>query len=96
MRSRGVDDLFQAILSLQTVEECYRFFHDLCTVGEIRGFAQRFEAARMLHAGKTYEEVVKKTGMSSATVSRIKRFLNYGADGYRLVIERLEALEADR
>ncbi|MEW6523727.1 MAG: YerC/YecD family TrpR-related protein [Bacillota bacterium] len=92
LRSPGVDRLFDAILTLQTVEECYRFFHDLLTIGEIQSFAQRFEAACMLADGRTYDEVVKKTGMSTATVSRIKRFLHYGADGYRLAIARLNAV----
>ena len=95
LRGESVDQLFRAILSLQSVEECYRFFHDLCTVGEIQSFAQRLEAARMLTLGYTYEEIVKKTGMSTATVSRIKRFLHYGADGYRLALERMEASEEE-
>ncbi len=91
LRRQSIDQLFRAILSLESVEECYRFFHDLCTVGEIQSFAQRLEAAGMLREGYTYEEIVKKTGMSTATVSRIKRFLHYGADGYRMVLERIQA-----
>lgn len=87
--SDKIDQLFQAILSLTTVEECYRFFEDLCTVGEITAFAHRWEAARMLAAGATYDDVVRATRMSTATISRIKRFLDYGADGYRLALERL-------
>jgi TrpR-related protein YerC/YecD len=77
--------------SLRTPEECYRFFEDLCTVGELHALAQRLEVARMLREGRTYEEIGARTGMSSATISRIKRFLQYGADGYRLVLERLDA-----
>ena len=88
-----VDRLFDAILCLKTRDECYRFFDDLCTVGEIKAMALRLEVAKMLDAGKTYEEISAETGMSTATISRIKRFLHYGSDGYRLVIDRLSAAE---
>lgn len=84
-----VDRLFEAILSLENVEECYRFFEDLCTVGEIQSLALRFEVAQRLARGQTYDQIQRETGMSSATISRINRFLHYGADGYRLVLERL-------
>lgn len=84
-----VDRLFEAILSLQNLEECYRFFEDLCTVGEIQSLALRFEVAQRLAQGQTYEQIQRETGMSSATISRVNRFLHYGADGYRLVLERL-------
>lgn len=84
-----MDRLFAAILRLETEEECYRFFEDLCTVGELRALSQRLEVAEMLYRGATYEEVHARTGMSSATISRINRFLHDGADGYRLVLERL-------
>ncbi len=90
LSSPELDRLFAAVLSLRTPEDCYRFFEDLCTVGELHALAQRLEVARMLRDGKTYEEIGARTGMSSATISRIKRFLHYGADGYRLVLERLE------
>jgi len=90
LRDDLIDELFTAILSLRDADECYRFFEDLCTVGELRSLAQRWRVARMLFQGKTYEEIAAATGMSSATISRIKRFLHYGADGYRMVIERLE------
>lgn len=89
LQNPRVDRLFEAILSLETLEECYRFFEDLCTVGEIQSLAMRFEVARRLAAGQTYEQIHRETGMSSATISRINRFLHYGADGYRLVLERL-------
>lgn len=88
-RDPNVDRLFRAILSLKDTEECHRFFDDLCTVGEIRAMAMRLHAAQLLNDGATYEEIEARTGMSSATISRIKRFLEYGADGYRLVLERL-------
>lgn len=89
LRDRHADRLFEAVLRLRSVEECYRFFEDLCTVHELRALAQRFHVAHLLHEGATYEEIVRKTGASSATVSRVKRFLEYGADGYRLALRRL-------
>ncbi|BBB92350.1 MAG TPA: YerC/YecD family TrpR-related protein [Methylomusa anaerophila] len=84
------DRLFQAILSLQTEEECYQFFEDVCTISELKAMAQRLEVARMLKAGHTYDEIVDRTGASTATVSRVKRCLYYGADGYKQVLLRLE------
>lgn len=81
--------MFEGILALRNVDECYRFFEDLCTVGEIQALAQRFQVAEMLSRGATYDEIVSQTGMSTATISRIKRFLHYGSDGYRMVLERL-------
>lgn len=91
LRDENTDQLFKAILLLDDLEECYRFFYDLCTIGEIRALAQRFQVARLLDEGFTYDEIERRTGMSSATISRIKRFLQYGADGYRLAIDRLAA-----
>ncbi len=90
LRDPQVDRLFQAVLVLESLEECYRLFEDLCTVGEIRALAQRLQVAEMLRNGHTYDEIAVRTGMSSATISRIKRFLLYGADGYKLVLDRLE------
>ncbi|MDI7246483.1 MAG: YerC/YecD family TrpR-related protein [Bacillota bacterium] len=88
-----VDDrvtlLFKGILSLRTVDECYRFFEDLCTVGEIKALAERFRVAQMLDDGFTYAEIAEETGASTATISRVKRFLHYGADGYRLILDRM-------
>lgn len=83
------DKLFEAILTLQTVEECYCFFEDLATIGEIKALAQRLEVAKMLNAGMTYEDIVASTGASTATISRVKKCLHYGADGYRIALERL-------
>lgn len=80
------DQLFKAILSLRSMEECYKFFEDVCTVSEIKAMAQRLEVARMLDAGCIYEEIVEKTGASTATISRVKRCLVYGADGYNVVM----------
>ena len=84
------DHLFDAILSLQTREECSRFFEDLCTINEVRSMAQRLEVAKQLHEGAVYTKVVEATGASTATVSRVNRCLQYGAGGYRTVLERME------
>ncbi len=84
------DKLFEAILTLKTVEECYRFFEDLATIGEIKALAQRLEVAKMLDAGMTYEDIVAATGASTATISRVKKCLHYGADGYRIALERVK------
>jgi TrpR-related protein YerC/YecD len=90
LRDRTLDQLFQAILTLRTLEECYVFFDDLCTVNEIQSLAQRLEVARMLRNGNTYSQIEAETGASTATISRVKRCLNYGTDGYKMVLERLE------
>lgn len=82
--------LYQALLKLKTPEECYAFFSDLCTVSEQMAMEQRFEVAILLDQGYIYNDVLEETGVSSATVSRVKRALNYGAGGYRTVLDRLE------
>ncbi len=82
----------QAILTLKSEDECFRFFEDVCTIGEFKAMAQRLEIARLLFEGHTYEKVTQKTRASSATISRVRRFLEYGADGYRLVLGRLGAV----
>ncbi|HSH35819.1 YerC/YecD family TrpR-related protein, partial [Schnuerera sp.] len=73
----------------ETVEECYRFFEDVCTIKEIQSIAQRLEVAKLLTLNNTYNEIEKKTGASTATISRINRSLNYGVDGYKIVFDRL-------
>ncbi len=88
LRDDLTDQLCRAILSLDTMEECYQFFEDICTIGELRAMAQRLDVARMLHEGNTYDDIVAHTGASTATISRVKRCLNYGADGYTLVLEK--------
>lgn len=90
IRDEFTDRLFEAILLLKGADECYNFFEDICTVSEIKAMAQRLEVARMLKAGKTYTEISEKTGASTATISRVNRCLNYGADGYRTILDRLE------
>lgn len=89
LRNREVEQLFDAILSLKTREECYAFFEDACTVKEILDIAQRLQAAKMLSRGENYVEVGRQTGMSTATISRVKKCLDYGRGGYALVLERL-------
>ena len=86
----AVDHLFEAILCLETKEECYSFFEDLCTVNELLSLSQRYEVASMLKDRKTYLEIAEKTGASTATISRVNRSLNYGTDGYELVFQRME------
>ena len=90
LRDEMTDRLFQAILTLESVEECYRFFEDLATVSELKALAQRLEVAKMLDTGMTYEDIVDATGASTATISRVKKCLHYGADGYRIVLERIK------
>jgi len=89
IKTESVDYLFHAILSLETKEECYSFFEDLCTVNELLSLSQRFEVASMLREHKTYLEIAEKTGASTATISRVNRSLNYGTDGYELIFERM-------
>lgn len=89
LRSAQHDELFECILQLQTVEECYAFFEDICTVNELKALSQRLQVAKMLRAGDSYETIVEETGASTATISRVKRCLVYGADGYTVVLDRL-------
>lgn len=89
LKNDQVDAYFQAILQLKDIEECYRFFEDICTVKEIQSIAQRLEVAKLLRMNKTYNEIEAETGASTATISRINRSLNYGSDGYNLVLDRL-------
>lgn len=89
VHTEAVNHLFDAILSLENKEECYRFFEDVCTVNELLSLSQRYEVARMLHAQKTYLDIAEKTGASTATISRVNRSLNYGNDGYDMVFERV-------
>ncbi|MBU3184085.1 YerC/YecD family TrpR-related protein [Clostridium estertheticum] len=90
LESKDMDFLFEGILSLQTKEECYRFFEDICTINEIKAFEQRFQIATMLVDKRTYIDITGATGASTATISRINRALNYGSDGYKLILERLK------
>lgn len=88
LKDMNVDYLFKAILSLETLEECYNFFEDLCTVPELKALSQRLHVAKMLEERHVYSDIVNETGASTATISRVNRSLNYGCDGYRVVFER--------
>jgi TrpR-related protein YerC/YecD len=88
-----LDELFRSMLLLENVEECYQYFEDICTVKEVLALAQRLEVARMLNEGKSYQETIARTGSSSATISRVKRCLDYGAGGYPIILERLTKTE---
>ena len=94
LKSPATTALFEAILSLNTMEECYTFFEDLCTVNEMADMAQRLEAAKMLLDGKTYEQIVKSVEISTATISRINRCIQYGNGGYELIINRVKEQKA--
>ena len=89
------DALFDAILSLKDKEECYQFFDDLCTIKEIADMSQRLEAAKLLLAGKTYEQIVKSAEISTATISRINRCIQYGTGGYQAIIERVRSRQEE-
>ena len=84
------DVLYEAILTLKDLEECKKFFSDLCTVAELRAMEQRFEVAMLLSDGMIYNDILERTGASSATISRVNRSLNYGNDGYDMVFERID------
>ena len=88
IREQEKDKLFEAILSLESVEECRRFFDDLCTINEIHAMAQRLEVAVLLNEGETFNNIVEKTGASTATISRVNRCLRYGAGRYRGILSK--------
>ena len=88
LHTKDVDELFSAILSLENKEECYQFFEDVCTVKEILDMAQRLKAAKMLKDGENYNIITKETGMSTATISRVSKCLEYGSGGYNIVLSR--------
>lgn len=95
MNSDQADSFFEAVLTLENMEECYRFFEDVCTIKEVQSISQRLEVAKLLKSGKTYNEIEEATGASTATISRINRSLNYGAGGYELVFKKLGLIEED-
>jgi len=90
LHTKEVDTLFEAILSLNSIEECYKFFEDACTIKEVLEIAQRLKAAQMLTEGVNYAVISKETGMSTATISRVNRCLEYGGSGYAMILERLK------
>lgn len=93
IKDKHTDALFEGILTLRSRDECYRFFEDLCTISEIKSLAQRLQIAELLDEGKTYAEIFELTGASTATISRVNRALEYGTDGYRLVLDNIKGLE---
>lgn len=95
LKSKELDELFEAILSLETAEECYDFFEDLCTRPELKALSQRYQVARLLLDKTVYSKIVEETGASTATISRVNRSLSFGNDGYRNVLGKL-ALKNER
>ena len=89
-KDEQTDELFRSILSLKTVDECYLYFEDLCTNKEIRDLGQRLKIASLLDAGSSYLQAAEQLGVSSATIGRVKRCLDYGNGGYRLMLDRLK------
>lgn len=93
LKSKEADELFKAILLLENEEECYRFFEDICTIKEIEAISQRLQVAKMLNEKTTYNVIEKETKASTATISRINKCLQYGTDGYKLILDRLSEAE---
>ena len=93
--SDALDSLFEAIMALETQEECYDFFEDLCTVPELKAISQRYKVAKLLLEGNVYSSIVAQTGASTATISRVNRCLLYGTGGYDLALERSAEAESD-
>ena len=96
IHTKDVDDLFDAILSLKTREECYMFFEDLCTINEIISLSQRLSVAKKLDEGKTFSVITAETGASSATIGRVNKCLSYGTGGYRKVLDKIKAKEGNK
>lgn len=94
IRTPGVDLFFEGVLCLENKEECYQFFEDICTIKELTAIAQRFEVAKMLREERTYIEIAKKTGASTATISRVNRSLNYGNESYDMLFDRMNQKES--
>lgn len=88
-KNEHVDEFFEAILKLEDLNECYRFFEDVCTIKEIQSIAQRLQVAKLLQLNEKYTDIEKHTKASTATISRVNKCLKYGADGYTLILERL-------
>lgn len=89
VKSQETDHLFKAILSLKSEDECYRFFDDLCTIGELLSMTQRFQVAEELYNGSTFSDIVNKISVSSTTITRVNKCLKYGAEGYRAILDRM-------
>ena len=93
LQSESVDRLFQTILNLGSIDECYAYFEDLCTIKEVKDMAQRLDTAILLSQGYSYQKIMENIEISTATIGRVSRALNYGAGGYRAAIEKLESSE---
>ncbi|MGI5849075.1 MAG: YerC/YecD family TrpR-related protein [Christensenellales bacterium] len=93
LRSKDMDRLFEAVLTLKSIEECYMFFEDLCTISELKSVAQRLKVATLLKGKHTCHDISQYTGASTATISRVNRCLNYGTGGYVMALQRLEGQE---
>lgn len=93
MQSESIDRLFQTILNLRSREECYAYFEDLCTIKELQDMAQRLDTAILLDQGMSYQKITRQVGISTATIGRVSKCLNYGSGGYRAAIDRLKETE---
>lgn len=93
LQGEELDALFDAVLQLRDRADCYRFFEDVCSVMELNSISQRWQVARMLDGGQTYQEIAQQLAVSTATISRVNRCLAYGAGGYRLALERMKEKE---
>ncbi len=89
LKSDEMDELYKAILTLQNVDECYRFFEDICTINELLSMAQRLNIAKLLHDNRKWTEIEQETYASSATISKVSKCMNYGTQGYKIVLDRL-------
>ena len=90
LKSKELDLFFEAVLKLQNIDECYKFFEDVATINELKALAQRIQVAGMLKEKKVYTEIAEKSGASTATISRVNKCLNYGTGGYNIILERLD------
>lgn len=93
LKNPELDLFFEAVLKLQTIDECYSFFEDVATINELKALAQRIQVAKLLKEKKVYTEIAEDTGASTATISRVNKCLNYGTGGYNLILERLEKIK---
>ncbi len=94
-QSESMDRLFKTILDLETIDDCYRYFEDICTIKELQDMAQRLDTAIMLDNGENYQTISDKVGISTATIGRVSKCLKYGSGGYRAAIDKLNGKEKD-